>query len=191
MTNDIAHTGLIPDLFDDCQLHIPKGAKVLVELPKQDKPVSNKPPFVMVGNGGKNRMYEAYPLIDTLLDLSKPEAWFMKMLFKSHQSKTGISNIPYSNLSITDKKVASKAYKLLKDRNLVKRVKLHDYMINPTALITVNFEEHIKVWNDLDKPKPKKGMYNYISFIPNGFWLKSYKTWDSKTKMFNTEVKNV
>lgn len=190
MINDISPTGLIPDLFDDCPLHIPKGAKVLVELPKQAKPVSNKPPFVMVGNGGKSRMYEAYPLIDTLLDLSKPEAWFMKMLFKSHQSKTGISTITYSKLSDSDKRVVNKAYKLLKARNLVKRVKLHDYMINPTALITVNFEEHIKVWNDLDKPKPKKGMYSYISFIPNGFWLKSYKTWDNKAKMFNTEVKN-
>lgn len=155
MAQSITVTGLIENLFDDKQLNIPSGARVLVEVPPPKK-ANDKPPFRMVGNGEKNRMYQAYPLIDTLLDLSKPEAWFMKMIFKHLNNESNTARIPYSDLSETEKRVANKAYGLLLARQLVRKVKLHTYMINPTALITNNFKEHIIVWQALNKPKKTK-----------------------------------
>lgn len=152
MPNSITASGLITNLLDAKQLHIPKGAKVLVEAPDQSKRV-DKPPFIMIGTGGQNKMYQAYPVIDTLLDLSKPEAWFMKMVFKYNNPATAITTIPYKTLTPTEKRVANKAYCLLHKRELVRRVKLHDYMINPTALITNRFQEHMELWERLDKIK--------------------------------------
>lgn len=185
MSNTIAVVGLITNLFDDKQLHIPSGSRVSVEPPKSNNYV-DKPPFLMLGKGEKGKMYTAYPAIDTLLDLSKPEAWFMKMMFKFHRETTGISTIPYSKLTETEKRVLNKAYQLLLKRDFVRKVKLHDYMINPSALITNRFPEHLKVWEALDKPRlgkqPKS--YQFISWLPEHFWLKSYSTWNAKTKSY-------
>jgi hypothetical protein len=137
------------------------------------------PPFSMVGNGEKNRMYQAYPLINTLLDLSKPEAWFMKMVFKHLNNSTNTSRIPYDTLSETEKRVANKAYTLLKQKELVRKVKLHTYMINPTALITNNFAEHIEAWKALDKPKKSKTVeYSKVYVYPKHFWVLGYKSWN-------------
>ena len=180
MVQSITVTGLVENLFDDKQLNIPVGAKVLVEVPPPKK-ANDKPPFSMVGNGEKNRMYQAYPLINTLLDLSKPEAWFMKMVFKYLNSESNTARIPYSDLSETEKRVANKAYSLLLKRQLVRKVKLHTYMINPTALITNNFKEHITAWKALDKPKKlKTGAYTRAYVFPKHFWIKGYKAWDNK-----------
>lgn len=185
MPYTIAATGLITNLFDDKQLHIPKGSRVSVE-PLQSSTYVEKPPFAMLGKGEKGKMYTAYPAIDTLLDLSKPEAWFMKMVFKFYRETTGISTLPYSKLTETEKRVLNKAYQLLLKRDFVRKVKLHDYMINPSALITNRFPEHLKVWEALGKPKlgkqPKS--YQFISWLPEHFWLKSYKTWNAKTKSY-------
>lgn len=180
MSQSITVTGLIENLIDDKQLHIPQGAKLLVEVPTPKKP-TDKPPFSMVGNGEKNRMYQAYPLINTLLDLSKPEAWFMKMVFKHLNNSTNTSRIPYDTLSETEKRVANKAYTLLKQKELVRKVKLHTYMINPTALITNNFAEHIEAWKALDKPKKSKTVeYSKVYVYPKHFWVLGYRSWDIK-----------
>ena len=184
MVQSITVTGLIENLFDDKQLNIPIGAKVLVEVPPPKK-ANDKPPFSMVGNGEKNRMYQAYPLINTLLDLSKPEAWFMKMVFKYLNSESNTARIPYSDLSETEKRVANKAYGLLLKRQLVRKVKLHTYMINPTALITNNFQEHIIAWQKLDKPKKSKTVvYERVYIHPKHFWVKGYKAWSFKHHVY-------
>jgi hypothetical protein len=60
MSNTIAVVGLITNLFDDKQLHIPSGSRVSVEPPKSSSYV-DKPPFLMLGKGEKGKMYTAYP----------------------------------------------------------------------------------------------------------------------------------
>lgn len=112
----------------------------------------NTPPYIMAGTGMKNRACQSYPLIETMLEFSKPEGWFFKVLLETHNEATGLSPITVS-FSNTDRVTASRAYKLLNQRNLVRRVKRQVYMINPRALITNQWKEHIKVWESL-APKP-------------------------------------
>ena len=100
----------------------------------------------------KNRTYQAYPLLETLLELSKPEAWLFKILLDTYNDQTGLSILTVS-FSGTDKVTASKAYKSLNQRDLVRRVKRQVYMINPCALITNQWKEQIKIWESL-APKP-------------------------------------
>lgn len=112
----------------------------------------NTPPYVMVGTGMKNRTYQSYPLIETMLDFSKPEAWFFKMLLETYNNTTGLSTLIVS-FSDSDKVTASRSYKSLNQRDLVRRVKRQVYMINPCALITNQWKEQIKIWESL-APKP-------------------------------------
>ena len=112
----------------------------------------NTPPYIMAGTGMKNRACQSYPLIETMLEFSKPEGWFFKVLLETHNEATGLSPITVS-FSNTDRVTASRAYKLLNQRDLVRRVKRQVYMINPCALITNQWKEHIKVWESLT-PKP-------------------------------------
>lgn len=169
--------------------------KRLVITEEDDRTVKTKTPkpsWTAIGDGMKTRHFQSYPYEETLLDLSKPEAWFYKLLLKAWTAEDGYSNISHIKFTATEKTVASNAYKKLKERDLVRKVRNKVYLINPCAKIHLSlFDTLYKVWQELDKPKPKKGMYNYISFIPNGFWLKSYKTWNIKTKKFITEAKNV
>jgi hypothetical protein len=41
-------------------------------------------------------------------------------------------------------------YKELRDKGLVKRVKKSHYMINPNALIPIDYEEAIQLWEDTE-----------------------------------------
>ena len=64
----------------------------------------------------------------------------------------------------------------------MRKVKLHTYMINPTALITNNFAEHIEAWKALDKPKKSKTVeYSRVYVYLNTFWVLGYRSWDTKS----------
>ena len=47
----------------------------------------------------------------------------------------------------------------------MRKVKIHTYMINPTALITNNFAEHIEAWKALDKPKERVRLLSTLGFM--------------------------
>ena len=153
MSANIPH--LITNLLDDKQLHLPKGTKLSIVADTTPSPkYTEKPPFIMVGNGMKNRTYQAYPLLETLLDLSKPEAWLFRLYLNSYNDRTGLSTLT-APLSNSERVTASNAYKLLQQRDLVRKVKRQVYMINPCALITNQWKDHIKVWESLAiKPVP-------------------------------------
>lgn len=152
MSENIPH--LITNLLDDKQLHLPKGTKLSIVADTTPSPkYTEKPPFIMVGNGMKNRTYQAYPLLETLLELSKPEAWLFKILLNTYSEHTGLSSLKTIPFTKTELETSSKAYKLLMQRDLVRKVRRQVYMINPCALITNQWKEHIKIWESL-APKP-------------------------------------
>lgn len=107
------------------------------------------PPFRKIGNGMKGQHGTAYPLLETMLEFSKPEAWLFSILLKTHSDKSGQSDISKLTFTKVDLNNLSKAYALLKQRDLVKRVKRQVYMINPSAIITDKWEEHKEVWKGL------------------------------------------
>ena len=75
----------------------------------------------------------------------------------------------------------SKAYKLLNQRELVRKVKRQVYMVNPSGLITDNWKEHLQVWDSLAPKSPKTFTYINPKHLPRGLWIKGYKTYNRGT----------
>ena len=140
------------------------------------------PSYDTIGNGMTTRHFTSYPYEETLLELSKPEAWFFKLLLKAWRTGNGYSDISNMTFTATEKVVASNAYKKLKARDLVRKVKNQVYMINPTAKINLSlFDELYLSWQSLDKPKKlKTGAYTRAYVFPKHFWINGYKAWDNK-----------
>ena len=135
------------NLLEDTVFHVHKDTQLgLFQKPKKYNP---QPPFLRIGNGMKGQHGTAYPLLETMLEFSKPEAWLFAILLKTHSDKSGQSDISKLTFTKVDLNNLSKAYTLLKQRDLVKRVKRQVYMINPSAIITDKWEEHKEVWKGL------------------------------------------
>lgn len=165
----------------------PQVGKRLVVTEEDDttaknKPKKPRPSYDPVGNGMTTRHFTSYPYEETLLELSKPEAWFFRLLLKAWRTGNGYSDISNMTFTATEKVVASNAYKKLKARDLVRKVKNQVYMINPTAKINLSlFDELYLFWQSLDKPKKVKTMvYEKVYVHPRHFWVKGYKAWDNK-----------
>lgn len=135
------------NLLDETKLQFPKGTKAGVVF--DSRGYVPKPLYRMVGNGMTNGQGQAYPLLETMCDFNKAEAWFFKILLDTHSETTGLSDISKCTFTRTDLNVLSKAFKSLHQRNLVKRVRRQVYMINPSGLITNNWQNHNPVWQSL------------------------------------------
>lgn len=138
------------------------------------------PSYDTIGNGMTTRHFTSYPYEETLLELSKPEAWFFKILLKAWRNGNGYSDISYIKFNATEKVVASNAYKKLKERDLVRKVRNQVYMINPTAKINLSlFDELYEAWKALDKPKKSKTVeYSRVYVYPKHFWVLGYRSWN-------------
>ncbi|WP_288982016.1 hypothetical protein [uncultured Flavobacterium sp.] len=183
MSEYIPH--LYTNLLDDKQLHLPKGVKLCISVEDPIKPkYTEKPSFIMVGNGMSSKKYTSYPLLETLSVLNPKDGWFFNILLKAHNQKTGYSTLT-NPFTPSEKVAASKAYKTLNNIDLVRKVKRQVYMINPSAIITNQWKEHIKIWESL-APKPPK-VFTYINprYLPKGFWIKSYKAYKRGTGTYN------
>lgn len=138
------------NLLDPTQWHFKQGTKVGVVIDSRGN--APKPPYCMVGS---LRMYQSnqygkpYPLLETMCDFSKSEGWFFKILLDTHNELSGVSDISKVTFTKSDLNVLSKAYTVLHQRDLVKRVRRQVYMINPSALITNNWEAHKPIWDTL------------------------------------------
>ena len=109
------------------------------------------PPFTGVGReyyaGGK---VLGYPLIAVLLAFNKGEQWFYGLIHSNLDYTNNTAHIPSSSLSKSDLPKMSIAYKSLKAKGLVKRIRKELYIVNPDALIHPNFYDAIKLkWNSL------------------------------------------
>ena len=105
-----------------------------------------------------------------------------KILLKAWRNGNGYSDISYIKFNATEKVVASNAYKKLKERGLVRKVRNQVYMINPTAKINLSlFDELYEAWKALDKPKKSKTVkYSRVYVYPKHFWVLGYRSWDIK-----------
>lgn len=169
----------------------PQAGKRLVVTEEDDtttKPKKPRPSYDTIGNGMTTRHFTSYPYEETLLELSKPEAWFFKVLLRAWRNGNGYSDISYTSFTPTEKVVASNAYKKLRERQLVRKVRNQVYMINPTAKINLTlFDELYAAWKALDKPKKSKTVvYEKIYVHPKHFWVKGYKAWSFKHNVYVT-----
>lgn len=116
----------------------------------QETQLKNKEPnYLRIGNGTMNKHnIQAIDLLKELADSSKAEQYLLLAI------KDGITwENKYSPIvrvlgdTTTQKQYIKSGYKSLNERNLVRRIKRGYYMINPNALIPIDYEQAIKDWN--------------------------------------------
>ena len=144
MSNDIQITNLNKDQI----------LKVIVEDRQPNDNLDTQQyelPYRMVGDGRMQKgTHQGYPFIKILMTLTVPEQWFFELVYDHLNYLTNIAIIPSKNLSKTELNKLSIAYKNLNQKNLVKRVSPHRYMVNPDAIIYINrYSQNKKLWDQL------------------------------------------
>ena len=117
----------------------------ILEVTAKKKYTTPLPNYQMIGTGMTNKHgIDSFPLVDTALDLSKPEANLFKLIYAAYDRDTGLSFVESSDLTPSQRSKRSVIYMQLKERGLVKRVKQKTYMINPSALINASHYPKLK-----------------------------------------------
>lgn len=117
----------------------------------------HKPNYFMIGNGtmNKHKIY-GIDLLQELADSSKA-GQFLLLAIKNginHDNDYNhIVKISAKELSKYAQKLLIEGYKELSLRGLVRRVKQSHYMINPNALIPLDYEQAMKDWDSAEKIK--------------------------------------
>lgn len=115
-----------------------------------DKKVKQiRPNFMMVGNGTmSNKGVGSIDFLEEIVNSTKAEQFLLMGI------KNGInyenSYKPVVKVIGTTKyeqNLITAGYKSLLDRNLVRRVKKSHYIINPNALIPIDYEGALDIWN--------------------------------------------
>lgn len=114
----------------------------------------SKPNYFMIGNGtmNKNKIYG----IDLLREMSMSSKagqalilWIKDgIVFENGYSH--IVKIVASTLTKYEQKLLVEGYKELRARDLVRRTKKSHYMINPNALIPLDYEQAMIDWNNAE-----------------------------------------
>ena len=136
------NTGKIPVL-----MYISPGEQVTVEE-KQKR--ATKPNYFMIGNGtmNKHRIY-GIDLLRELASSTKAEQ-FLLLAIKDgicygNDYSPIVKVIPETE---TQRQYIKLGYKSLLARELVIRIKKSHYMINPNALIPIDYEGSLRIWEE-------------------------------------------
>ena len=109
-----------------------------------------KPAFIMVGNGNKDKNGRGTHSMDytkELLNMSAPERFMFGLLMDNRitndKDKPHIKSnhiyIDNHNLSATEKKYLSIAYKKLREKDIIVRTRRQHYIINPRMVISNDY----------------------------------------------------
>ena len=129
--------------------------EIIIRTKKKDKSSDDDQkyslPYKMVGDFRMSQgVQKGYGFIDVLLTMSTPEQWFFKLLKDHLDYRNNIATIPSQSFNKTQTNKLSLAYKSLNQKELVKRVSPHRYMINPDAIINPKtYEQNKLLWDQL------------------------------------------
>ena len=153
--------------IDKITLEINKDKDVVLSVKSNSKPKQDRLPFMMVTIGLKNRKIEkrrTTPMkvingVEALLDMNATEAWFFKMLLKGMQQIHPVTLAHYTTVRVkidvskftsSEKVMSAKAYKSLRSKDIVRRIKRGGhYCINPTVIQVDNIEHEYDFYNSL------------------------------------------
>ena len=133
-------------LIISSNISIPQNSEYTQTIRKKYK---SKPPFIMVGSGYKNNTGHSMDFIKTLTQMSKPELALFEQItdYLDIESNIGIVKAPKGN-QVAQNKIY-KGYKLLRAKDLVRRVQREMYMVNPDLIIPG--DNYIKCKHTYDK----------------------------------------
>lgn len=109
------------------------------------------PNYYRIGNGTINKHgIVSIDLLEETIQSSKAAQYLIKQI----KSGAGWDNsynyiVKVIGITSTEKQYIKAGYKELEARGLVKRVKQSHYMLNPNALIPLDYAEAIVLWNTL------------------------------------------
>jgi hypothetical protein len=117
---------------------------------------ASQPNYYRIGNGTMNKHnIQSIDLLDEVMDMTKAEQLVISTIKgiyewdnQDNEAYVALSRI----LSKTNCVVFRKGYKLLKEKNLVRRTKQSHYMINPNAYIPLNYRKSLELWNASKEP---------------------------------------
>lgn len=135
--------------LDEKTIYFDSSEELIISSKQKSK--SNLPPFQMVGRKYiKGNKTMGYDYTGVLLSLNKEEQWFYTLIRQHINFRTNEAIILSSSLTATEKVKASKAYKSLNSKGLLKKVKKENYLVNPDAVIYPPNYENIKLlWDSI------------------------------------------
>ena len=111
-----------------------------------------QPNYYRIGNGTMNKhKIKSIDLLDEVMSMTKAEQLVITTIKSVYEwdNQNNEAYIPVSRiLSKSNCVVFRKGYKLLKEKNLVRRTKQSHYMINPNAFIPLDYQKAQKLWDD-------------------------------------------
>ena len=142
----------MPDNIQINNLKEDQVLKISVEKKQpEDQEEQYELPYRVIGDRRNQKgKQKGFPLIKVLMTLTVPEQWFFDLIYDHLNYLTNISTIPRNNLTKTDLNKMSIAYKILNQKNLVKRVSPNRYMVNPDAIIySKRYSQNKTIWDQL------------------------------------------
>ena len=111
-----------------------------------------KPAFIMVGNGNKDKNGRGTHSMDytkELLNMTAPERFMFGLLMENRIArdkdkphiKSNHTYIDNYNLTKTEKRYLSMAYKILRNKDIIVRTRRQYYIINPRMVISNDYWE--------------------------------------------------
>ena len=94
-------------------------------------------PFRMLGKLGYSQVRggSSMDACEMMLEFSKPESWLMKIILRDGDDSTLQVVIRGKSLSTSERQKLSKGYKLLRGKDIIRRIKREYYMVNPMFLV--------------------------------------------------------
>jgi hypothetical protein len=141
-------------------LLVPEGSKVIVV---EDKPLPQeiRPKYYSIGNG--LTMTKNVPNIDfinELIKLSKPAQTVVGWVVDRMKWDIDVKGIAYEVRIVpktsAEAQVLKKGFKELSEKDLMRRSKRSHYVINPYALFSGSFEDHLKLWRKIEPTEELK-----------------------------------
>ena len=112
---------------------------------------TNRPNFLMIGNGTMNKQgIGSIDFLEELVNSTKAEQFLLLAIKNGMNYENGYKPVvKVIGVTSTEKQYIKAGYKSLSARNLVRRTKKAHYIINPNALIPLNYDEAIDIWNSI------------------------------------------
>lgn len=153
LTQENLNTDKIPIV-----VYINPGEQVAVqEVQKR----TSKPNYFMIGNGtmNKHKIY-GIDLLRELANSTKAEQFLLLSIKDGITFENGYSPIvKVTGNNKYEQNMITESYKSLLARELVVRVKKAHYMINPNALIPLDYENSILIWEESLKHATYKNIH--------------------------------
>jgi hypothetical protein len=112
-----------------------------------------RPNFTMIGNGTMNKDgVQARDLLREMTQMTKAELytliWIRDAIY--WENRTGEVALYMADLTSTQQRQFKSGFKSLHEKDLVRRIKRSHYMINPNALIPLDYEAALELWNSIE-----------------------------------------